>query len=152
MKRGWIKICAVLLISAGGIACLFSPKPIVKNPESAEIISVFVRMADNAPGVSYKHVENFDEWAVLNVLHNAKQRQTLYNYQMYLSDQVDIDLIISLNNENERSCEVNLGNESFTFYSGGDFKHWVLDQEQVLRDIVALMNPEELKGTVLELI
>lgn len=146
----YLKICVSLLIIAGGIVYLFSPKPIVKNPESAEIILVLVRTTDNGPGVSYKHVENFDERAILNVLHEAKQRQTLYNYQMYLSDQVDIDLIISLNNANERSYEVNLGNESFTFYSGGDFKHWVLDQEQVLRDVAALIDPGELVGTVLE--
>ena len=144
-----LKICVPLLIIAGGIVYLFSPKPIVKNPESAEIILVLVRTSDNGPGVSYKHVENFDERAILNVLHEAKQRQTLYNYQMYLSHHVDIDLIIRVY-EKEKSYRVYLGSESFVFYSGGDFKHWVLDQEQVLRDVAALIDPGELVGTVLE--
>lgn len=145
----YLKICVPLLIIAGGIVYLFSPKPIVSDTEDAEIGMFLARNADETEG-PYKFVENFDERAILNVLHKAKQRQTLYNYQMYLSDQVDIDLIISLNNANERSYEVNLGNESFTFYSGGDFKHWVLDQEQVLRDVAALIDPGELVGTVLE--
>ena len=85
----------------------------------------------------------------MDVLHKAKQRQTLYNYQMYLSHHVDIDLIIRVY-EKEKSYRVYLGSESFTFYSGGDFKHWVLDQEQVLRDVAALIDPGELVGTVLE--
>lgn len=47
----YLKICVSLLIIAGGIVYLFSPKPIVKNPESAEIILVLVRTTDNGPGV-----------------------------------------------------------------------------------------------------
>ena len=144
----YLKICVVLLIIAGGIVYLFSPKPIVSDTEDAEIGMFLARNADETEGL-YKFVENFDEQAILDVLHKAKQRQTLYNYQVYLSHQVDIDLIISVH-EKEKSYKVHLGSESFVFYSGGDFKHWVLDQEQVLRDVAALIDPEELKGTVLE--
>lgn len=131
----------------------FSPKPIVSDTEDTWISMFLARNADETEGL-YKFVENFDEQAILNVLHKAKQRQTLYNYQMYLSHQVDIDLIISVHEKEksykEKSYNVYLGSESFVFYSGGDFKHWVLDQEQVLRDVAALINPEELKGTVPE--
>lgn len=144
----YLKICVVLLIIAGGIVYLFSPKPIVSDTEDAEIGMFLARNADETEG-PYKFVENFDEQAILDVLHKAKQRQTLYNYQMYLSHHVDIDLIIRVY-EKEKSYRVYLGSESFVFYSGGDFKHWVLDQEQVLRDVAALIDPEDLKGTVLE--
>lgn len=144
----YLKICVVLLIIAGGIVYLFSPKPIVSDTEDAEIGMFLARNADETEG-PYKFVENFDEQAILDVLHKAKQRQTLYNYQMYLSHHVDIDLIIRVY-EKEKSYRVYLGSESFVFYSGGDFKHWVLDQEQVLRDVAALIDPGELVGTVLE--
>ena len=144
----YLKICVSLLIIAGGIVYLFSPKPIVSDTEDAEIGMFLARNADETEGL-YKFVENFDEQAILDVLHKAKQRQTLYNYQMYLSHHVDIDLIIRVY-EKEKSYRVYLGSESFVFYSGGDFKHWVLDQEQVLRDVAALIDPGELVGTVLE--
>ena len=144
----YLKILVSLLIIAGGIGYLFSPKPIVSDTEDTWIGMFLARNADETEG-PYKFVENFDEQAILDVLHKAKQRQTLYNYQMYLSHHVDIDLIIRVY-EKEKSYKVHLGSESFVFYSGGDFKHWVLDQEQVLRDVAALIDPEELKGTVLE--
>lgn len=144
----YLKICVSLLIIAGGIVYLFSPKPIVSDTEDAEIGMFLARNADETEG-PYKFVENFDEQAILDVLHKAKQRQTLYNYQMYLGHHVDIDLIIRVY-EKEKSYRVYLGSESFVFYSGGDFKHWVLDQEQVLRDVAALIDPGELVGTVLE--
>ena len=148
VEKIWLKAGVLAVVVIGVIVYWFSPKPIVSDTEDTWISMFLARNADETEGL-YKFVENFDEQAILDVLHKAKQRQTLYNYQMNLSHQVDIDLIISVH-EKEKSYEVHLGSESFVFYSGGDFKHWVLDQEQVLRDVAALIDPEELKGTVLE--
>lgn len=144
VKKIWLKAGVLAVIVVGVIVYLFSPKPIVRDPKNAYIMVIFVRMADDDGG-PYKHVENFDEQSVLNVLHEARQRQTLYNYP----NSADVDLIVSLT-EGGKGCEVNLGNDSFTFYSGGDFIHRVLNQEEMLRDVAALIDPEELKGTVLE--
>lgn len=144
VEKIWLKAGVLVVVVIGVIVYLFSPKPIVQEPENAYITVILVRMADD-DGTPYKHVENFDEQAILNVLHEARQRQTLYNYL----NAADIDLIVSLT-EDGKGYEVNLGKDSFIFYSKGNFRHRVLGWEEVLNDITALLDPEELKGTVLE--
>lgn len=142
----FLKICVVLLIIAGGLAYLFSPKPVLKDPEDKIIIMFLVRTTEDGPHAPYKPVENFDEQAILNVLHEAKQRQTFYNYGAALRDGVEEDLILSVSG----GCHAYLGEKSFAYDSDGEFKRWVLDGEQVIRDIIPLIDPEELKGTTLE--
>lgn len=147
-KKLWSKIGVAVVIVIGAIGYLFSPKPIIRDLEHTKIYVVLARNKFEGDG-HYKQIGNLNEAAILEVLCESKQRQTLYNYDTYFQNPVCIDLVIALE-ENGRLWEVNLGNESFVFGEGGSFKRWVLDQEKVMQDIVALIEPQELRGTVLE--
>lgn len=73
VEKIWLKAGVLAVVVIGGIGYLFSPKPIVSDTEDTWIGMFLARNADETEGL-YKFVENFDEQAILNVLHKAKQR------------------------------------------------------------------------------
>lgn len=118
-------------------SCFFTPRPIVKNLETAYVIQVIYISSDL--GDKVLEINNYDAESLLQYLSNCFERKTIYRAQKgYSLD--DFDLIITLNDGNTIK-QILLGKKSsYTNCGYGSSKYEVLEPSQTLIEIKKILD------------
>lgn len=119
-----------------GWKVLFSIVPIVDNPENCTIVKLSYNSSFGNRVTKLKEELSLDEKEVLECLSKYKEEKTLKIYKGgYLGDsqfEIYIDTGDGLK-------IIKLGNENFSYYSYGDFKHQIVEAENLKKDLIKIL-------------
>lgn len=146
--KRWMIWGIVLICAVSGIVFLFSPKPIVRDPENAHISFFFVRDAETGEP-QWIALDEQTEREILQLLQTCEAVLTLYNPDWQMRD---VMIIVS---EENWSTRIQLG-ENEGYWHGSrmpkrgiaglpdalrnSFLHRIEDPERVREDILAILS------------
>ena len=129
----------VLFILVLCLIALFSPRPIVANPESAEIFWIQYNPNVGTPNSAPIDidVENYPEQEILSYFSNCQERRTVTRLRGVALSKVALAFSIVTENGIKN---IYLGDVNFSHSGNKMFVNEILDPQETLDELLILMN------------
>ncbi len=135
-RRFWFALVGVLILCVAGIA-LFAPRPIIKDPDSVQIIRIQYNPYVNQNIDGMIEVSSYNPEQILDCLSRYKERLTLSKAKGYWMGDVEMEIVVSTA---DGLKDILLGNVNYTYESYNTFKSEIIDPETLLLELKNFIN------------
>ncbi len=130
-KRFLFALLGLLFLCVVGIL-LFSPRPIIENPDSVQIIRVRYNPYVNQDKDGLIEIYDYDSERILACLSQYRERRTLSKSKGYWIGDVEMEIIVTSAGGLK---QILLGNTNCTSGSYGTTKFNIIDPDELLLDL-----------------